>query len=72
VTIITSHPLTNLGWRYRRVAGSAVAHLVPARLGPLSRSACNRLSVTDEDVLETPVGLLTEIPLCRDCARADR
>ena len=36
---------SDLGWRWERVNGSAVAHLCPVRIGPLSRTACNRLPV---------------------------
>lgn len=61
-----------LGWRWRRVAGSGVAHLVPAHPGRLSRTACQRLPVSSEDVLETPVGLLTEVALCQACAKDGR
>lgn len=60
-----------LGWRWRRVAGSHVAHLVPKHLGRWSATACNRLAVTSEDLLETPDGLLTEVPLCKRCAQDD-
>ena len=70
-SIILSHQLSDMGWRWRVVRASRVAHLVPARLGPLSRSACKRYGVTDEEDLEQPVGLLAEIPRCDECARAD-
>lgn len=61
-----------LRWRWRRVGGSKVAHLVPGRILARSRTACNRLPVTAEDMLETPVGLLTEVELCASCAKAAR
>lgn len=57
-----------LHWRWRRVAGSGVAHLVPAHPGRLSRTACHRLPVTSDDLVETPTGLLTEVELCKGCA----
>jgi hypothetical protein len=60
-----------LGWRWRRVSGSRVAHLVPPHPGHHSRTACNRLPVT-EATLETPAGLLTEVELCSVCTKADR
>jgi hypothetical protein len=68
---MSSGVLTQLSWRWRRVGGSHVAHLVPARIGTHSRTACNRLPVS-EATLETPVGLLTEVELCSVCAKADR
>lgn len=70
-SVLVHRPYSDLGWRWRVVDGSRVAHLVPARLGPLSRSACHRLSVQAEDQLEEPVGLLTHMARCEPCERAD-
>ena len=62
---------TALGWRWMRVAGSQVAHLVPARIAQLSRTACNRHSVYDR-TLETPEGLLgLELTKCAACVARD-
>jgi hypothetical protein len=38
---------TALGWSWRAMDGSLVAHLVPRRPGPLSRSACGRYAADD-------------------------
>lgn len=67
----TSIPQAWLNWRWRRVNGSRVAHLVPARILSGSRAACWR-PVTPDDVLEEPAGLLTDVPLCAACAKANR
>lgn len=57
-----------LHWRWRRVAGSRVAHLVPPNPGPGSRTACRRVPATSEALFDVPNGLLTTVELCRDCA----
>lgn len=59
-----------LGWRWRSVNGSGVAHLVPAKPGKGSRTACNRLPVPSEEVLAAP--LFFELPLCERCAKVER
>jgi hypothetical protein len=59
--------LSALGWTWRRVGGSHVAHLTPATILRGSRSACNRLALWDL-TLELPSGLLGETPLCKACA----
>jgi len=58
--------LSALGWRWSRVGGSQVLHLVPADIRHSSRTACYRLAVYDQ-VLETPEGLLHEVRRCQDC-----
>jgi hypothetical protein len=64
--------LVAIGWRWSRVGGSAVLHLVPATVLRSSRTACYRLAVYDQ-VLETPAGLLHEVRRCQDClARGGR
>jgi len=59
--------LVQLGWIWRRVGGSQVAHLTPATILRGSRTACNRLALWDL-TLELPSGLLGETPLCKACA----
>lgn len=60
------------GWAWRRVGGSAVAHLVPGDVRRLSRTACYRLAVFGA-ALSTPEGLLGEVRRCQDClARGGR
>lgn len=54
------------GWRWARVGGSQVLHLVPGTVLRLSRTACYRLAVYDA-TLETPVGLLGEVKRCQAC-----
>lgn len=58
--------LTLIGWRWARVGGSTVLHLVPGNVLRLSRTACNRLEVHDQ-VLETPAGLVDEVRKCQAC-----
>lgn len=58
--------LTAIGWRWVRVGGSTVLHLVPGTVLRLSRTACYRLAVHDQ-VLETPTGLLDEVRKCQAC-----
>lgn len=69
-SILARRPYSDLGWRWMRIGGSGVAHLVPARVLERSRTACSRLPVYDA-TLETPEGLLGEIPLCADCRGKD-
>lgn len=64
--------MKSLGWRWRRVGDSPVAHFVPASPGKGSRTACNLLPVPDESILGDPVGLWSGLPLCPRCARAER
>lgn len=58
--------LSALSWRWCRVGGSTVVHLVPGTVLRLSRTACNRLPVFDM-TLETPVGLLEDAKHCQAC-----
>ncbi len=58
--------LVDLGWRWSRVSGSQVLHLVPPHPGRLARTACNRLPLHDA-LLETPVGLADEVRQCHGC-----
>jgi hypothetical protein len=67
---VTRGTFAQLGWRWRSVNGSNVAHLVPAKPGKGSRTACNRLPVPSAEVLTAT--LFAEIPLCERCARAER
>ena len=59
--------LAALGWTWKRVGGSQVAHLVPGTVLRGSRTACKRIAVYDL-TLELPSGLLGETRLCRACA----
>lgn len=62
-----------LGWRWRTVNDSNVAHLVPATPGRGSRTACNRLPVPTEDVLGPATTLWNDaLPLCDRCQKAER
>lgn len=54
------------GYRWRRVGGSTVIHLVPPDIRRLSRTACGRLPVWDA-TLETPAGLLVDVKHCLAC-----
>jgi hypothetical protein len=58
--------LLALGWRWCRVSGSAVVHLVPGTILRGSRTACNRLSVYDATV-EVPAPLIGELRRCMAC-----
>jgi hypothetical protein len=59
--------LVSTGWRWARVGGSQVLHLVPPQPLHGSRTACGRLSVWDA-TLETPAGLLDEVRRCSACS----
>jgi hypothetical protein len=61
--------LTSLAWRWSRVGGSQVVHLVPPHVLRDSRTACNRLPLADA-LLETPAGLLGEVSRCQACLAA--
>jgi hypothetical protein len=57
---------TAIGWEWRRVADSEVAHLVPRHPGPLSRTLCGYRGAYDT-LLETPRGLLSDLEHCGRC-----
>lgn len=59
---------TSLGWRWASVNGSGTAHLVPARPGRLSRTACNRCALADARITEP----LLSVPHCGRCEELDR
>jgi len=61
-----SATLVQLGWRWCRVSGSAVVHLVPGTILRGSRTACNRLSVWDTTV-EVPAPLVGDLRRCMAC-----
>lgn len=67
-----SLPLTALNWRWCRVSGSAVVHLVPPTILRGSRTACGRLSVYDVTI-ELPAPLIGDVRRCQACyAKAGR
>jgi hypothetical protein len=59
--------LVSTGYRWCRVGGSTVLHLVPPTILARSRTACSRLAVYDM-TLTTPLGLLEELKHCQGCA----
>lgn len=58
--------LLALGWRWARVGGSQVLHLVPGTILRSSRTACNRLPVYDATI-ELPAGLIADVRRCMGC-----
>lgn len=61
-----------LGWRWRRVNNSPLAHLVPPDPGKGSRTACNALPVNSAEQLTMPMSFVTDIPQCARCKKIER